>query len=295
MPEISARIAGILGLAGLKNLRDARQTGGDVRRALDFTRLAGQQRARREDLAFLDVDAGLGGQVVEVENLAVRRILDDDARMAFATVLRDDKTLRDALGLGLRPSGFAFDDVLELHAPRLLGQNRVAVRVPRGQLLAGLDRFAVLDQDRGAVGNLVLFEFAVLGVENGDLAVAPQDHGVFAPVRIGHLDGAQVAILHGPRQAGANVGFHEFARRDAPGVERPHGELRPGFADGLGRDDADRQALLDQLARRKIDAVAAGAHAHRCFAGQRRADADRFEIKRRELVGDLVGDDLRLP
>ena len=35
--------------------------------------------------------------------------------------------------------------------------------------------------------------------------------------------------------------------RDAAGVERTHGELRAGFADGLGGDDADRQAFLDEL------------------------------------------------
>ena len=35
---------------------------------------------------------------------------------------------------------------------------------------------------------------------------------------------------------------------DTAGVEGPHGELRAGLADGLGGDDADRLALVDELA-----------------------------------------------
>ena len=82
----------------------------------------------------------------------------------------------------------------------------------------------------------------------------------------------------------------ERAGGDAAGVERTHGELRAGLADGLGGDDADRQAFFDELAGGHVHAVAAGADAARAFAGQRAADADRFDAQFLELVGDLVGD-----
>ena len=62
----------ILRLARLEDLGDARQTARDVLRAGDLARLAREQRARRDLLALLHFDAGLAGQVVEVEDLAVR-------------------------------------------------------------------------------------------------------------------------------------------------------------------------------------------------------------------------------
>ena len=50
---------------------------------------------------------------------------------------------------------------------------------------------------------------------------------------------------------------------DTAGVEGPHGELRAGLADGLGGDDADRLALVDELAGGEHRAVARCAHAAR--------------------------------
>jgi hypothetical protein len=51
------------------------------------------------------------------------------------------------------------------------------------------------------------------------------------------------------------------ARRRPADVERPHRQLRPGLADRLRGDDADRQAELDQTPGRQIAAVALRAHA----------------------------------
>ena len=64
----------ILGLAGLEDFRHARQTAGDVLRARHLAGRLGQQRAGRDLLAFDDFDVRLFGQVVEVENLAARRL-----------------------------------------------------------------------------------------------------------------------------------------------------------------------------------------------------------------------------
>ena len=72
---------GVLGLAGLEDFRHPRQTAGDVLRAGDLAGRLGQQRAGRDRAAFLDLDVGLFGQVVEVENLAAVRL---PARLAGA-------------------------------------------------------------------------------------------------------------------------------------------------------------------------------------------------------------------
>nr|WP_231948670.1 hypothetical protein [Jiangella alkaliphila] len=66
---------------------------------------------------------------------------------------------------------------------------------------------------------------------------------------------------------------------DTAGVERPHGQLGAGLADGLGGDDADRLADVDELARGQRPAVAHGADAGLALAGQDTADADVLDAR----------------
>ena len=65
----------------------------------------------------------------------------------------------------------------------------------------------------------------------------------------------------------------EHLRRRAADVERPHRQLRAGLADGLGGDDADGFAELDEAAGGEVAAVAMDADAVLAFAGEHRADA----------------------
>ena len=62
---------------------------------------------------------------------------------------------------------------------------------------------------------------------------------------IGHLLG--LAGLEQFFNTGQTLG--DIVAGDAAGVEGTHGQLRAGLADGLGGDDADRLAEVDQLAR----------------------------------------------
>ena len=80
---------------------------------------------------------------------------------------------------------------------------------------------------------------------------------------------------------------------DAAGVERPHGQLRAGLADGLGGDDADRLADADHPAGGEVAAVAVPADAVAGLAGERRAHEHLVEAGRLDRLGDLLGDHLR--
>ena len=75
---------------------------------------------------------------------------------------------------------------------------------------------------------------------------------------------------------------------DAAGVERTHGQLRAGLADGLGGDDADGGADVDRTARGKVPTVALLAHAMLGMAGHDRADGDFLDA--RGLHGDKLID-----
>ena len=76
----------------------------------------------------------------------------------------------------------------------------------------------------------------------------------------------------------------------AADVERPHGELRAGLADGLGRDDAHGHPHLHELAGGEVAAVAEGAHAALGLAGEHRADPHLLDAGGLDVAGHLLGD-----
>ena len=61
---------------------------------------------------------------------------------------------------------------MELQRAGHLGDDRVGVRIPGGQLLARLHLVAVVDGDGGAVGDLVALTLAAELVHHADLAGA---------------------------------------------------------------------------------------------------------------------------
>ena len=73
-------------------------------------------------------------------------------------------------------------------------------------------------------------------------------------------------------------------------VERAHGELRAGLADGLRGDDADRFAEFDHAAGGQVAAVAAGANSAAGFAGEHGANLDALDAGGLNGVGQLFAD-----
>ena len=147
---------GVLGLAGLEDLGHARQTAGDVLRAAGGPGLMGEQLAGLHFLAFDHLDSGPGGQIVDVQNLALG-VLDDDLRVLVALVLDHDRPFDDlgvrVLVLGLAVSWSCSSSVWTVSpsmistnrmTPGDLRQDRRSVRVPLEQDRAGLDGLAVL-------------------------------------------------------------------------------------------------------------------------------------------------------
>ena len=96
---------------------------------------------------------------------------------------------------------------------------------------------------------------------------------------------AQFVVTDGAVVLGLDLRLLEHLRRRAADVERPHGELRAGLADGLRGDDADGLAELDQAAGRQVAAVAIDADAVLAFAGEHRADAHAFNARGFNALG----------
>src|SRR2546426_1087580 len=167
----------VLGGARLEELRDARQTAGDV------AGLGGLLRNPREHFAHLHLLAVLhGDERADLEGDGDRMVGAGDpdllARLVQQPHLRTQALARRRAALGiddderrearhlvdLLGDGDALLDVLEAHDAAVLGDDRAGVRVPRGERLPRLDGLAVGYKQRRAVRNLVALALAAGGV-----------------------------------------------------------------------------------------------------------------------------------
>ena len=89
----------------------------------------------------------------------------------------------------------------------------------------------------------MILQFAAVVAENRDGAVLVQDD----VVAVLELHQAQVVVADDAVVLGLDLRLLEHLGCGATDVERPHGELRAGLADGLGGDDARGLAQLDQV------------------------------------------------
>src|SRR5579862_4918716 len=166
------------------------------------------------------------------------------------------------------------------------GQDRERVRIPLQQDLVGLYRRTLFDEDARAVDHVVAFLLAALVIDQYQFAVA--------------VHGDQIAILvaHGldSEEARETIRlrvlrrlFGNTSRRSAD-VERTHGELRAGLADGLRRNDAHRFAALDQPSGRQVASVAGHAHAAFRFASQHGANLDALNAGGLNQASETLSD-----
>jgi hypothetical protein len=189
------------------------------------------------------------------------------------------------------------DEVLVLHRARVLGEDREGVGIPLDQDGALLDVRPVAHLEARAVDDRVALAIAplrVLDTIDPVRFMTTSSPLASAPIRRGlGLDDLQALVADGAGVLGVERRLLADARRRAADVERAHRQLRAGLADRLRRDDADREAELDQLAGREVAAVALGAAAAPRRAGEHRADADLLDARswiagRRRLVELLV-------
>ena len=240
----------------------------------------------RDLLAFVHLDERLLGDRVRAQDLAVA-VLDDDLRMQVALVL-DDHLAADLGGrVDFLAHRLVLDDVLEADACRRLRRGSGPCAGPTWPAPSSA---ATLAPSSTRI-------VAPAGTVTRSSSRPFSSTMWISPLRVrastspfGFFDDVQVVVLDDAGLLGADFGFLDAAAGGAADVERTHGQLRAGLADGLRGDDADRQAFLDQLAAGEVHAVAARADADRRFAGQRRAHADLLEAELLEPLGRRLGD-----
>ena len=158
-----------------------------------------------------------------------------------------------------------------LHVPVGLGDDGLSLR------LSGLEQLHYPQQT--ANGLFQHFEHLLDGLDFSPLATAlveAQDTGLDVPVN--EAQRLLLLLLHFGHT-------RQILAGDAAGVEGAHGELRARLANGLGGDDANRRAHLNQTASRQVLPVATGADASAQFAGVGCADADGLDAQRLGALG----------
>ena len=293
----------VLRLARLEQVGDARQTAGDVARLALFLRDTGDDVTHLHFGAILDVDDGLGRQRVGGRDVGAGEgqflALGVDQAQHRAQVLAggtaglrigDHQRAHAGDVVGLAGDGDAVLEVLEAHDTGDFRDDRVGMRVPAGQTLAGLHGLAFGHQDDGAVRHLVTLALAAVGVHHADFTGAGGGNAEVFLV----LHRLQVVLAHRTGGAGVNaVGGNGTGGR-ATDVEGTHGQLRARLADRLRRDDADSLADVDQVATRQVAAVALAADAEGHLAGDGGThpdfvDGQLFQLVDQRLVEQRAG------
>src|SRR6185312_3282942 len=284
----------LLRLARFEQLGDARQTAGDVLGLGGLARDLGDDVARLDGVAVVDVDVRADRQEVtrllrrarDLLGLAVL-VLDRDTRTSVGVLRLDDDLAREAGDLvELLLHRHLVDDVAVLQDAGDLGEDRHRERIPlRQQRLRG-NLLPFLDEDLGAVGQRITLALAARVVGEDELAVAVHRHEV---ALLGH--DLQVLELHVTFVARLERRLLGADLADAADVERTHRQLRARLADRLRGDDADRFADVDDMAAREVATVAGHADAAAGLAGEHRTDAHFVDAGRIDLA-DLVLVDL---
>src|SRR5690606_38517675 len=262
----------------LEQVRDARQTAGDVARLRRLLRQPRDHVADDDPRAALHADHGTRGQRVRRWDIRVREadglaVLVDELRRrpvlrAARRGVEHDRARQAGDLVDLLRDRDVVDEVLELEVTAHLGHDRVHVRIPARHELTRLHGVAVGDAEGRAVRHLVALALPAELVDDRELARAGRRDQM--PLRL-VADGLDVLEADRARALHLDAVDRRRSRRRAADVERAHRELRARLADGLRRDDADRLALVHAVTAREIAPVALRAHAVMGLARDRRA------------------------
>src|SRR5690606_9267972 len=188
----------------------------------------------------------------------------------------------------LLADGLLLDDVDEDDLPGAVGHDRLRVRVPAEEQVAGLDLLAVLDGERRAVGHGQAAPDRTIPGQHDDLALAARDD----PLAGRRLDRGDAVEGDLPVDLGLAVRLRRDARSGAADVEGPERELRARLADRLRGQDPDGLTDVDERHRGQVPAVAHPAEPALRLARQDRADLDRLDPGLLDRVGRVLVDQL---
>ncbi len=108
------------------------------------------------------------------------------------------------------------------------------------------------------------------------------------------VDSGQVDELESTVKTCFQSSLFSPPRSGTTNVEGPHGQLGPRLANGLGSDNTDRFAKIDQVPPGQVSTITEGADAALAFTRQHRADFDLFnpgflDFGHQVFIDQLIG------
>ena len=274
---------GLLRLACFEQVGNTGQTTGDVTGLGTFLRDTGDYITDTDFRTIFHGHDSVGrqevvGRHIGACNTQLLALLVHQAHR-WANILAGRRTLcwvdHGDTGQACQIVGLALDgDVLfhagELHRSRHFRDDRVSVRIPGGNHIAGGHFSVVGNGNGGTVGQLVALALTTADVGYRQLSGA----GYGNQVAITALDKFQVVQTH------STFGFHlDAISRSSPrcrttNVEGTHGQLGTRLTNTLGRNNTNGLAHIDAMATGQVTAITHGTNAVAGFTGNRRTNLD---------------------
>ncbi len=263
----------LLGLAGLEELGNARQTTGDVLGLGGFTRNLRQDVTRTDNRIFLNQDVGADRHHAALCRL-IAFIFDRNTRTFVSGLGLDDDLAgqtRDIIDLLF--DGQPFDEVTETNLTRCLGENRHGEGVPLCQNHPLGDRTTFSQVQAGTVNHTIAFTLAAGFINNSNFGIAVHNHQIAVSV----LGRRQVDKLERTLGAGLEGGLLRLTRSGTTDMEGTHGQLGSRLTDRLGSDDTDRLAEVDDVPTGQVATIAGSTDTATTLACQHRADMNLLD------------------
>ena len=258
----------LLGFPRFEKLDDARQTSGDILGFARFARNLGQDAARKDLFRIIDPEMGFGRKQVALDDFALV-VPDADLRLIFfVRGFGNDLAHETGVLIALFLDRNSVMNVFEYDGSAELGKDGEGVRIPFHQHLARFDLLSFFHLQNSAVRHRVAFLLAAGFIRDDQRAVAVHDHQVSVPV--GHV--LNIQEFHDTFVLGFFRGLFVRPACRTADMERSHRQLRAGFADRLGGNDAGRFAQIHHLAGCQVAPIAFDADAALGLAGQHGPD-----------------------
>src|SRR5690606_31121623 len=285
--------------ARFKQVGNARQTTGDVAGLRGFLWDTCDDVTHFHLGSILQTDDRVGRQEVMRRHVGTCEAqlftVIVDQRYRRAQILTGNRALGRVHDRGAGQTGqfvgLTFDrDALvhtgESHTTRHLGDDRVGVRIPGRNDIAGLDRTLVRHLDGRTVGQLVAFFFAASRIGYRQLTGAADRH----PGALVFLDDFQVVQTHLTVGLDLDIVLRGSPRCRTTDVEGTHRQLRARLTDRLRSNNADSFTGVDAVTTGQIAAVADRADTVTGFTGDRRTHEDFVDTHLLEQTDPLLVD-----
>ena len=256
-------------VASLEKLRDTRQTTSDITSTTHRTRNLDQRLTRSDERTLgegrLQVTThrevvrsqDIVGGIVTIGLLLSVLSHDIDRRYAVLVLrLGDDALHKTRSFIGLGTVGDAINNIAQMDLTLILADNDRVERIPLTDQIALLHLVALLEVERGTIGDILRREHDVrIDIDKADLAQTADNHAASLLLIINEGNSTQLVKLQLAIVLGYNLRIGSGITSHTTGVECTKSKLRTRLTDRLSSNHTDSLAQLHHTGGSKVAAI----------------------------------------